>query len=261
LVANQNINRFGNNFFINPEGMRSAPLSEGEWRILKFGDSVLNGGMATDQSELATTILEERFQEMESNIRVLNVSAGSWGPDNAFAWMQTNGDFDANVIVLVFGSEDWQDQMSCRDVVGNVSYYPKEQPVLAITDAYRWIISRFVIDTEWDKLPLTPGCEPKKFSHNSGWDDFIAYTAAYGIPLIVYHHPDRQENQEQAWNAKGKELEAFLIENNVLSISGLASGFEESDYRDEVHPNAKGQAKIAKAIYPILRKTVDDERK
>jgi hypothetical protein len=260
MVENQNVNRFGNHLFINSDGMRSEPLGEGEWRVLKFGDSVLNGGVSTDQSELASTILEKRFQHEKSDIRVLNVSAGSWGPDNAFEWMRANGDFDANVIVLVFGSEDWQDQMICRDVVGNVSYYPKEQPVLAISDAFTWVTSRFIADTDWDKLPPTEGCVPNNYLHNSGWDNFIAYSLTNGIPLLVYHHANREENQMGRWNADGEDLEAYLNANNVQIISGLTAGFEESDYRDEVHPNSSGQSKIAEVIYPVLRKIVDDEK-
>lgn len=260
LVENQDVSRFGNQLLINSDGMRSEPLIDDEWRVVKFGDSVLNGGMSTDQSELASTILEKRFQQKDSNLRVLNVSAGSWGPDNAFAWMMARGDFDAKVIVLVFGSEDWQDQMICREVVGNVSYYPMEQPALAITDAFSWITGRFVVDTNWSELPPTPGCEPNNYSHNSGWDNFIAYTITNGIPLIVYHHADRSENQDGKLNEMGEQLQAYLKANDLQYISGLNAGLEDADYRDDVHPNAGGQAKIAEAIYPVLRKTIDDEK-
>src|SRR5690554_6449125 len=115
MKPNQDLKRFGNRIFINSHGMRSGELRSNSIKILKFGDSVLNGGVASDQSEITSTLLELDLNEVSSlpgDYQVLNVSAGSWGPDNAYAWMTKHGDFNAEVIVLLFSSHDWQDQMS-----------------------------------------------------------------------------------------------------------------------------------------------------
>src|SRR5690554_1314062 len=135
LKPNQDMTRFGNYIYINSEGMRSDELRPDAIRILKFGDSVLNGGVGTDQSELTSTLLEEDLNMDGSNYQVLNVSAGSWGPDNAFSWMEKHGDYQAAAIVLLFSSHDWQDQMTFQNVVGNTPFYPQKNPQLAITDA------------------------------------------------------------------------------------------------------------------------------
>lgn len=257
LQPNQDVHRFGRQLFVNEEGMRSAPLGNDEIRILKFGDSVLNGGLGTDQSELSSAFLEQKFQTQDPNYRVLNVSAGSWGPDNAFAWMQEHGDFDAKCIVLLFSSHDWQDQIACRDVVGNVPFYPTAQPLLAITDFAVWVWSRFIWSTDWENLPVLQDCAPGRAKHNAGWDNFITYTKANDIPLLVYHHATISEIENGTWNNKGTALEAFLKANQIPVISGLTAGMKAEDYRDKIHPDANGQAKIAKAIYPELLRQID----
>src|SRR5687768_4522765 len=58
----QDVKRFGNHILTNEFSMRSAPLSKADKvRILKFGDSVINGGAQTDHDSLASTILEKQL--------------------------------------------------------------------------------------------------------------------------------------------------------------------------------------------------------
>lgn len=254
LKPNQRVHRFGNQMNTNSFGMRSPEVIKGYKHILKFGDSVLNGGVATDQSELASTLLQVALSRKMDSVQVLNISAGSWGPDNAFKWMQENGDFHAAMIILVFSSHDWADHMTFRDVVGHVPFYPKDEPKLAICDAATWVYSRYFEKVKWAKIPLMPNIDPEKLKYTSGWPDFINYADSANIPLIVYHHADRSEFENQEWNAKGKALELFLKDHNVNRISGFDSGFSESDYRDRIHPNVDGQAKIEAAIEPRVLK-------
>lgn len=254
VKPNQDFHRFGNHFYTNSYGMRSQEVKSDFRHILKFGDSVLNGGAGTDQSDLASSRLQVAVNQSFDSVQVLNVSAGSWGPGNAFMWMQSHGDFDAALIVLLFNSHDWSDFMTFRDVVGNTPFYPTQNPALAISDAISWVTSRYFEKTEWDKLPLMDGIDPRLMNYRSGWRDFINYADSTEIPLLVYHHADKSEMVNGEWNAEGKELKAFLTENGVKTISGLKSGLDEGDYHDEIHPNAAGQAKIEKAIQPEVLK-------
>ena len=87
---NQDVKRFGNHIIINQYGMRTAPFAvhkaDGEFRIMVFGDSVLNGGNQTDHAALATTILHEKLSVAKQRVVVGNISAGSWGPGNWLAY-------------------------------------------------------------------------------------------------------------------------------------------------------------------------------
>ena len=82
-APNQDVTRLGNKIITNEYSMRSKPLTESDSvYILGLGDSVINGGAQTTQDSLATTILENELSEKyNKKVRVLNISAGSWGTD------------------------------------------------------------------------------------------------------------------------------------------------------------------------------------
>jgi hypothetical protein len=258
LQPSQDLNRFGNHFYINEHGMRSMELKEGSFRILKIGDSVLNGGVGTDQKELASQIVEDSLKSILPGLQVLNISAGSWEPDNAFAWISEFGHFDAEIIVLVFSSHDWSQQMKFKRYVDNVPFYPSKQPALAITDAFSWIYARTLLNVDWDSLPNLRTKPVSKSDHNMGWDRFYQYHRQHSIPLIVYHHPSRDEIIEGEWSQDGKKLQNFLSEKNIPTISGLNASLTSEDYRDEIHPNKSGQRKMANALIPILKQTIEN---
>src|ERR1041384_4426338 len=55
-APDQDVMRFGNHVMTNEFSMRSKPLSPNDKiRILKIGDSIINGGAQTDQDSLAST--------------------------------------------------------------------------------------------------------------------------------------------------------------------------------------------------------------
>src|SRR3954453_5472217 len=85
---NQNHFRFRNHIKYNAESMRSEEVDTATEQILGFGDSVINGGVLTDNDSLATTILSDSLTKYEGKkVQFLNISAGSWGPDNCFAYL------------------------------------------------------------------------------------------------------------------------------------------------------------------------------
>ncbi len=63
---NQNLKRFDNHILINQYGMRSENISSQkdfeEYRIIVFGDSVVNGGNLTTHENLATTIIQNQLK-------------------------------------------------------------------------------------------------------------------------------------------------------------------------------------------------------
>jgi hypothetical protein len=112
--------------------MRSDEINSKAVTILGLGDSVINGGVLTDQDELATMILSKELTgALNRPVQVLNVSAGSWGPDNCNAYLDERGTFNMHVMLLVVSSHDAYDVMDFTPVVGINYSFPDKQYKLA----------------------------------------------------------------------------------------------------------------------------------
>lgn len=259
FLPNQSLNRFGNEFYINELGMRSEELKPSDKLVMGFGDSVLNGGVAVTQNDLASNKIDSALRVEDNALKFTNTSAGSWGVSNAFNWFLDADLKHPEAIVLVFSSHDWNDKMQFQKVVGNISFYPDSQPFLAITDAVSWIYSRYLEKITWSDLPVWKEYRDDAHEYDSGWINFAEYAKSNNIPLIVYHHANRDEALKGQWNGKGKMLESLLTDLGVQHISGLENNLTEKDFRDEIHPSISGQQKIANSIIPVIKSKLKRE--
>ena len=250
MVSNQDLWRFGNHIVTNSFGMRSKKVSKSDKKVLLIGDSVINGGAHIDHDDLASTILDRKIADSQ----ILNISAGSWGPDNAFAFIKKHGDFDCSGIILVFSSHDAFDNMHFKKVVGKHPMWPDEQPFCALTDGW----SRYA----WPKLKSYFGYEDNSYEYlidfddskfNTGWNDFKVFCQKQQLPLFVYLHPELDERKSKGFNKKGKVLLNWLKDNEINYISGLDHQFNSDDYRDNIHLNSNGQKKLSKILFNELK--------
>lgn len=157
MKPDQDVKRFGNHVFVNHWGMRSPEISQhkqntDEIRVLIFGDSVVNGGSETDQSLLATTLMQQRLQTtLGRPVVVGNISAGSWGPGNWLAYAKRYGFFDADVLVLVVNSGDFADNPTFAPLK---SSHPTQKPLLALQEAVFRYLPRYL--PSFDQFSNTP---------------------------------------------------------------------------------------------------------
>lgn len=133
---NQDGYRFGNHYHYNSYSQRSEEPDTTKQIILGLGDSVIFGGVQTDQDSLATTIFTK-----ETGIQMLNISAGGWGPDNCAAYLREKGLFHAKAMFLLVSSHDAHDNMTFEPVVGIHPSYPKENYKLA----YWELLERYIL--------------------------------------------------------------------------------------------------------------------
>src|SRR4051794_36762220 len=144
---NQDIRRFGSHLHFNAYSMRSDDFPEHksdprELRVMVIGDSVVNGGAKTDQSELATTLLQRELAvRLKRTVIVGNISAPSWGPPNMLAYARRFGFFDADVVVIVLNSNDSFDVPTFEPIVGMREDYPDRRPWFALQE----VVSRYVL--------------------------------------------------------------------------------------------------------------------
>ncbi len=256
---NQERYRFGSYIAYNNVSMRSEAVDSSSTKILCFGDSVINGGVLTDQDALATTMLSNEFSEIyNKNVQFLNISAGSWGPDNCYAYLREKGDFDAQMFILFVSSHDAYDNMEFDKVVDSLASFPSQQYALAgyeLWDRYLSPRIKSILKKREKKNFDNLGINKKKdFSKlNTGFQNFNTYCKENNIPFMIYLHAEKGELNIGKYNQQGQQIIGFAQENDIPLITDLDSGLEASDFHDVIHLNEKGQKNIFLNVLKTIR--------
>ena len=252
LQPNQNISRFHNKYITNGYGLRSKNLrKKDKKRVLLFGDSVLNGGTNLDQEETMTYILEDQLVSYyKDSIGVYAASAGSWGVENAYRFLEQKIDFDFDVIILIFSSHDYNDNMHHRKVVGEQPAWPNKQPLLAIGDLwFNGVVPRLNSLIGRNNYNYLDGFDDSNPS--PGYTLFKAYSDSLNIPMFVYVHPEKSELKKKSFNSKGLALLKSLEQNNIVNLDGLNTE-KEIAYLDNIHINEFGHSAIPNSIFVFI---------
>lgn len=257
---NQERFRFRNYNYYNTYSMRSQPLSLNSLKILGFGDSVINGGTQTDQKDLATTILSDSLtKKFNKEIQFLNISAGSWGPDNCFSYLKKHGDFNAESIFLFVSSHDAYDNMNHEKIVDKHPSYPSKQYVSAIFELVdRYLIPRIIKPkqtTKVDELGINKMTNESNF--NTGFSNFKSYSLKSNKPLVIYLHADKFELKAGKYSEQGQKIIEFAKYNKIPLILDLENGLNLSCFRDNIHLNPIGQRNLANTVQNYILNSHD----
>jgi len=278
--------RFGNTVKYNAYSMRSdafppAEPTSDEIRILLLGDSVINGGNLTDQSELASERLKRALAEqLDRPVLVGNVSAGSWGPGNLKAYVDLYGLFDADLVVLVLSSHDANDVRQFKRVVGHHPGFPAETPSSALEEGLTRYLPRYLPAIPWSDKDDESGSDAgaDRADDVEGWRanweppdsalpalrDLIEKVQAEKIPLLLVQNPSRKETNGD-WREGHRQIKQVAEELQIPILqtrSGFRSAMEEgrNPYRDNLHPNALGQKVLADQLLPRVMDLLDAPR-
>lgn len=254
---NQKRYRFFAHIDYNSYSQRSDEPDTTKTIILGLGDSVLFGGTMTDQDSIATTLFSK-----ETGMQMLNISAGSWGPDNCVAYLREKGTFGAKAMILVCSSHDAYDVISYRPVVGVYPNYPDKQYTLAIwelLDRYLFpFTERFfkgkmeLIDPDAAVVKNKSEVAKKSSVFNPGFDELKVISDSLNIPFFIYLHAETGELQRGYYNSMGQEIMEWADSNSVVLVQGIETGEKEYMYRDIIHLNEKGQRHLAECMNEIL---------
>ena len=254
---------YRNKFSTNEFSMRSNPITEKDTSVvLLIGDSVINGGTLTDQDNLASTILEHILSKnLNQSIRVLNISASSWGPDNAAEYIKEYGLFDADAIILVVSSHDAYDNMTHVEIVNKHPQFFTENYKLALGN---------LMERAWYKLKqsILNKNNPRKTKNadlminqakifNVGFEYFKNLTVQQDIPFVIYLHPTLKEFNTQTINDNGKKIIEFANQNDIDIIEELHTSLKAEHYRDHIHYSEKGQNHLAKNLLPKITHLIE----
>lgn len=248
---NQVRQRFGNKIIYNAHSMRSEKIDTNAIHILGLGDSVLNGGSLTDQDSLATTLLSNNLStNFHKQIQFLNISAGSWGPDNAAAYLDKNDHlFNTIAVYLFVSSHDSFDNMEFLDIVGKSPNFPRRQYSLALIEGVdRYLIPKVKAFLTRKSSKSSLMINKNGLIFNKGFQKIFEYTQDKEIPLIVVLHPELKELKNGFYNPQGRIIQNWCFENDIDLINMIENKYEEIHYRDDIHLNEKGQKILAETV-------------
>lgn len=255
----QERHRFGATVATNSYSQRSEEPDSTKTIVLGLGDSVIFGGAWMTQDSLATTLFSK-----ETGMQMLNISCGSWGPDNCVAYLKEKGTFEAKALVLVCSSHDAYDGMSFVPVVGVWPNYPDKQYRLAVWE----VMDRYLIpyiktktetkhyadpDAEIEKRAADRQVVQKSHQFVRGFDDLRHIADSVGIPLFLYLHAEQGELQQQRYNDMGQHIIGWADSSHVTLINGLEEGEKPDMYRDAIHFNHRGQRHLADVLKKHVR--------
>lgn len=253
-LPNQHRYRFLSHIDYNSYSQRSDEPDSAKTIVLGLGDSVIFGGTMLDQDSIATTLFSR-----ETGMQMLNISSGSWGPDNCAAYLREKGTFGAKAMVLVCSSHDAFDVMSHVPVVGVYPNYPDRQYKLAVwelIDRYLmprvkgWLGQKQLVDP--DAQVVKGAVAQKSLKFNPGFDQILRISQERKIPFVVYLHPEASEVEARAYKEGGRLIVAWAEKHHIKLVSGLDEGVTTDMYRDVIHLNGKGQRNLANSLRKVI---------
>ena len=275
---NQHRYRFFSHIDYNSYSQRSDEPDSTKTIVLGLGDSVIFGGTMLDQDSIATTLFSK-----ETGMQMLNISSGSWGPDNCAAYLKEKGTFGAKAMVLVCSSHDAFDVMSHIPVVGIYPNYPDEQYKLAIWEVIdRYLMPRIqgwlghsqLIDPDAQVVEKVKnekrrvknsnalrdeGVAQKSLNFDPGFDLLLQISKEKNIPFFIYLHPEMGEVENKEYKEGGKLIIEWAKANDVKLVNGLDEGVTTSMFRDVIHLNEKGQRNLANSLERLFTINNDDK--
>ena len=257
---NQHRYRFFSHIDYNSYSQRSDEPDSTKTIVLGLGDSVIFGGTMLDQDSIATTLFSK-----ETGMQMLNISSGSWGPDNCAAYLKEKGTFGAKAMVLVCSSHDAFDVMSHIPVVGIYPNYPDKQYKLAIWEVIdRYLMPRIkvyfsgkqLLDPDAqvvEKVKSDEGVAQKSFNFDPCFDQLLQISEEKHIPFFIYLHPEKGEVEKNEYKEGGKLIIDWANTHHVKLVDGLKEGVTTDMFRDVIHLNEKGQRNLADSFKKIFK--------
>jgi hypothetical protein len=259
--------RFGHAIHINRWSQRSPDIEAkksdpNELRVLVIGDSVVNGGALLDDAQIATRLLEDALRtQLARPVRVLNIAAGSWGPQNQLAYLQKFGTFDAAAAVVVWNSHDAWDVPRFDGLRAD---QPQRRPSLAVGE----LLTRYALPRLRRSAPPAPAPTDNDFDQAmQSAIDLIAFTRSHNLPIAIVLHETRSELEGKSHAdhslGRGRQLLKDMVTTTGIPLSftriQFAPALTQGDavFQDDIHPTASGQKLLAEcleqAVRPLLK--------
>jgi hypothetical protein len=259
-------------YSVNSHSMRSAEfpeikVSKEELRVLVVGDSIINGGVRVDQSELATEVLRSTLvQETNRSVIVGNASAGSWGPVNELEYLKRFGTFNADVVVLVLNSDDLED-VPGAEAIG--VRWPRHRPALALFElgerAFPNVFGRLTGNATAHP-PTAHGTSAEMREQTTrAVREVVALAQSRGACVAIVQYLDRSELEGQPkpglgiFGSVARDMHVLHVTTESAFTHGTQS-LSALIQPDGVHPTAAGQRLLGGVLAQVVRECLHPER-
>lgn len=274
-APNQRHDRYGGRVDVNNLGMRAPdfPVEKpaGAFRVLMLGDSTLWGGSYIDQDQLYARILERKLNEASggAKIEILNMGVNGWGPFHERGYIQANGTFGADLVLVCLPHDDLERD---RYTLMSLPYFSASKPPrlaleeVAMHTMWRYRRDRVSLGKEWraaqrelgypeyealalllrdgeGAVPPSPG--PKPRTKIGGAEVFFEILPS--MLAGIYAKPD--EYEIEVVDRLRKMLTAHGIAWHYPIGFFAGKGRDEDLYHDEVHLNFQGHALYADYLF------------
>ena len=239
LPGPRSYRRWGNRIEINAEGLRSEPLQEGSERALLIGDSVVYGGHFLDQDEVISNQMEALLAARDCARQVLPMAVSSWGPENQRAFLEKRGALGADWAGIVVSAHDLYD---VPQKVPQILPYRTRTVWSATADAVLGVLERM----RQAEPPTLTVDERRRISLNALTEMKTRLTEAGAQVVMIYHPTVGELDAEPRWEER--EFREWAARHRVPFFDLRTGGSPVEGYRDQIHPNAQGAARIAEAL-------------
>lgn len=224
----------------------SRPYSPGPGiDILLVGDSIVFGGNPYKQVDKLGPQLEKA-----SSATVWPISAGSWALQNELQYIRDNPDLFLSIdkVVFVLNSAD----MGAPSYWGSDLTHPRSHPTSALFNLLsKYVFSRFAGSSEETVRQL-------RVMPRDVISDLKSFSVAWGRSFDVILYPNRLERADPAaWNASMQPVIEALERADIPAMKVhsrlVIDAFEDSDYRDGIHPTPQAMGKLANLIAQVVQ--------
>ena len=259
---NQQVWRFGRHIRYNAYGQRSDPVDAlphvAGLRVLLVGDSVLNGGALTDQSDTIGELLKGRLRDSGKAVEVIAASAGGWSIDNRLGYLRKFGTFGSNIVIVQVGTEDLSQPMNWYKA-GDPDM-PAHPPQLALSEAYTRYLPQ-VVRRLYASAPQPAIDQPLNIEHRPQFEHNLESLRTivsiireqHGVPVLL-HNPLRRELVTASVAPFATEM-LESVHNQGVAIIDLQTEWRDTPkaviaryFRDEHHFTPEGNQAVADVI-------------
>jgi lysophospholipase L1-like esterase len=252
----------------NAEGFRTAEVPEfkapGEYRILALGDSSIFGDKVSAESNVFTSVLEEKLRSnFPRPLRVINAGVPGYSSyQGLYLFDEIKAKYKPDLLLLgYFNSDSLPDIMEDKYRNPNPSWIKAIQKVLAQSMLYQFIhieILRFKKENFFPPLPRRVN-RVSVADYRKNLETFILWAKHNSCGVILLNMPP---DLSTGHYLEYRNVLYELADRYKLPVADFykiwtKKGWLSSEYyADNIHPNDKGHRKMADILYDLIIKEV-----